>query len=81
MRVTLPKESLFTEDNLKHAFDMFDLDKKGVITLNNFKEILGIENVKDKKVYEELLNEIPLHNNEEMNFDEFKNYIYSLHII
>ena len=81
VRVTLPKESLFTEDNLKHAFDMFDLDKKGVITLNNFKEILGIEKVKDKKIYEELLNEIPLHNNEEMNFDEFKNYIYSLHII
>ena len=81
IRVTIPKEPLFSEENLKHAFDMFDLDKTGIITLNNFKKILGIEKVKDKKVYEELLNEIPLHKNEEMNFDEFKKYIYSLHII
>ena len=81
VRVTIPKEPLFSEENLKHAFDMFDLDKTGIITLNNFKKILGIEKVKDKKVYEELLNEIPLHKNEEMNFDQFKKYIYSLHII
>jgi serine/threonine protein kinase len=78
IRVTLPKEQLFTEVNLKHAFDMFDLDKKGMITLNNFKEILGIEKVKDKKIYEELLKQIPLQKNENMNFDEFKNYIYSI---
>jgi calcium-dependent protein kinase len=78
IRVTLPKEQLFTEVNLKHAFDMFDLDKKGMITLNNFKEILGIEKVKDKKIYEELLKQIPLKKNEKMNFDEFKKYIYSI---
>ena len=81
VRVTLPKESLFTEDNLKYAFDMFDVDKKGIITLNNFKEILGIKKVKDKKIYQELLKEIPLHENEEMNLDAFKKYIYSLQII
>ena len=81
IRVNLPKEQLFTEENLKHAFDMFDSDKKGMITLNNFKEILGIEKVKDKKIYEELLKQIPLQNNEKMNFDEFKKYIYSIHIL
>jgi len=72
IRVTLPKERLFTEKNLKIAFDMFDLDKNGTISLNEFKEILGIKKIKDKNVNKELLKEIPIKGNEEMTFDQFK---------
>ena len=72
IRVTLPKERLFTEKNLKIAFDMFDLDKNGAISLNEFKEILGIEKIKDKNVNKELLKEIPIKGNEEMTFEQFK---------
>ena len=72
IRVTLPKERLFTEKNLKIAFDMFDLDKNGTISFNEFKEILGIKKIRDKKVYKELLEEIPIKENEEMAFEEFK---------
>ena len=75
IRVTLPKEQLFKENNLKYAFDMFDIDKSGKISLNNFKEILGIKKIKDKNIIEELLKEIPIHGDEEMTFEEFKNYI------
>ena len=75
IRVTLPKEQLFKENNLKYAFDMFDIDKNGKISLNNFKEILGIKKIKDKNIIEELLKEIPIHGDEEMTFEEFKNYI------
>ena len=69
IRVTLPKEKLFTEKNLKIAFDMFDLDKNGTISLNEFKEILGID---DKNVNKELLKEIPIKGDEEMTFEQFK---------
>ena len=72
IRVALPKERLFTEKNLKIAFDMFDLDKNGTISLNEFKEILGIKKVKDKNVNKELLKEIPIKGNEEMTFEQFK---------
>ena len=72
IRVTLPKERLFTEKNLKIAFDMFDLDKSGTISFNEFKEILGIKKIRDQKVYKELLEEIPIKENEEMTFEEFK---------
>ena len=72
IRVTLPKERLFTESNLKIAFDMFDLDKSGTISFNEFKEILGIKKIRDQKVYKELLEEIPIKENEEMTFEQFK---------
>jgi calcium-dependent protein kinase len=72
IRVTLPKERLFTEKNLKIAFDMFDLDKNGTISLNEFKEILGIEKIKDQNVNKALLKEIPIKGNEEMTFEQFK---------
>ena len=72
IRVTLPKERLFTETNLKIAFDMFDLDKSGTISFNEFKEILGIKKIRDQKIYKELLEEIPIKENEEMTFEQFK---------
>ena len=72
IRVALPKEKLFTEKNLKIAFDMLDLDKNGMISLDEFKTILGIKKINDKKVNEELLNEIPIKENEEMTFEQFK---------
>ena len=75
IRVTLPKEQLFTEKNLKYAFDMFDLNKSGTISLNEFKEILGINKIKDKNVNKELLKEIPIHGKEEMTFEQFKNIL------
>ena len=75
IRVTLPKEKLFTEANLKTAFDMFDLDKNGTISLNEFKEILGLGKIKDKNVNNELLKEIPIKGNEEITFEQFKKII------
>ena len=72
IRVALPKEKLFTEKNLRIAFDMFDLDKNGTISLDEFKTILGINKLKMKKVNSELLKEIPIKENEEMTFEQFK---------
>ena len=72
IRVALPKSKLFTETNLKIAFDMFDLDKNGTISLDEFKTILGINKIKDEKVNKELLKEIPIKENEEMTFEQFK---------
>ena len=72
IRIALPKEKLFTEKNLKIAFDMFDLDKNGMISLDEFKTILGINKINAKKVNKELLKEIPIKENEEMTFEQFK---------
>ena len=51
IRVTLPKEQLFTDINLKNAFDMFDKDKNGTISMDEIIEVIGAE--LDKNAIEE----------------------------
>ena len=72
IRATISKENLFTDINLKTAFDMFDLDKNGSISLSEIKEVLGIKKNDDDKVIIELMNEIQKNGNEEFNFQQFK---------
>ncbi len=72
IRATISKENLFTDVNLKTAFDMFDLDKNGSISLNEIKEVLGIKKNDDDKVIEELMNEVQRTGNEEITFEQFK---------
>ena len=72
IRATISKENLFTDINLKTAFDMFDLDKNGSISLNEIKEVLGIKKNDDDKVIEELMNEVQRTGNEEITFEQFK---------
>ena len=72
IRATIPKENLFTDVNLKTAFDMFDLDKNGSISLSEIKEVLGIKKNDDDKVIEELMNEVQRTGNQEITFSQFK---------
>ena len=72
IRATIPKENLFTDINLKTAFDMFDLDKNGSISLSEIKEVLGIKKNDDDKVIQELMNEVHRTGNEEITFEQFK---------
>ena len=72
IRATISKENLFTDINLKTAFDMFDLDKNGSISLSEIKEVLGIKKNDDDKVIEELMNEVQRTGNEEITFEQFK---------
>ena len=74
---TIPKKDLFTETNLKTAFDMFDLDKNGSISLNEVKEILRNGKDIEDEVLIELKEEINKNNDEELTFEEFKNLMYS----
>ena len=72
IRATIPKENLFTDVNLKTAFELFDLDKNGSISLSEIKEVLGIKKNDDDKVIEELMNEVQRTGNQEITFQQFK---------
>jgi len=76
IRVTLPKEQLFTDLNLKNAFDMFDKDKNGTISLNEIIEVIGTE--LDKKAIEELKKEVSLDGDKEIDFKHFKEFMLGL---
>ena len=78
---TIPKKDLFTETNLKTAFDMFDLDKNGSISLNEVKEILRNGKDIEDEVLIELKEEINKNNDEELTFEELKNFMNFFYFI
>jgi calcium-dependent protein kinase len=73
---TINKKNLFTESNLKHAFDLFDHDRNGTISLEEIKSLLEC-NLPDE-VGRELLREINKKDDEEINFEDFKLMMHSL---
>ena len=78
IRMTLPKEQLFTDINLKNAFDMFDLDKNGSISMSEILEVIGADKEIDKNVIEELRAEILRDGDEEIDFKHFKEIMLEL---
>lgn len=70
IKATVNKKNLFTERNLKHAFNLFDHDKNGTISLEEIKSLLEC-NLPDE-VGRELLREINKKEDEEINFEDFK---------
>ena len=78
IRVTLSKEQLFTDVNLKTAFDMFDEDKNGIISLNEILKVIAADKEIDKAVIEQLKSDILKHGDENINFKHFKDIMLGL---
>ena len=78
IRVTLPKEQLFTDLNLKNAFDMFDKDKNGTISMEEIIEVLGVDKEFDKNAIEELKKEVSYDGDKEIDFKHFKEFMLGL---
>ena len=76
IRVTLPKEHLFTDINLKNAFDLFDKDKNGTISMDEIIEVIGTE--LDKNAVEELKKEVHYDGDKEIDFKHFKEFMLGL---
>ena len=78
IRVTLPKEQLFTDINLKNAFEMFDKDKNGTISVDEIIEVIGMDKEFDKNAIEELKKEVSYDGNKEIDFKHFKDFMFGL---
>ena len=78
IRVTLPKEQLFTDINLKNAFEMFDKDKNGTISVDEIIEVIGIDKEFDKNAIEELKKEVSYDGDKEIDFKHFKDFMFGL---
>ena len=78
IRVTLPKEQLFSDINLKNAFEMFDKDKNGTISVDEIIEVIGIDKEFDKNAIEELKKEVSYDGNKEIDFKHFKDFMFGL---
>jgi len=73
IRAALPKEDLFTDVNLKEAFDLFDINKKGYFTSNEMKEVLGMSSNVDQEVVDKILIDV---GDKDINFDLFKKMVF-----
>ena len=68
--VNMKKEEIVSNQGLKMAFDLFDLDGNGFITCEELKETLPIE--LEERSWEELMKEIDCNKDNTISFDEFK---------
>ena len=72
IRICIPKEKLFTEENLVNAFNLFDKDKKGFITpsdiINFIQSNKHISEELKQKIKDEILDET----DEIIDLEEFK---------
>ena len=80
IRVCIPEDRLFTDTNLKHAFDLFDTEKKGAITHMQVVDALEREAKINPKMIETLKKEVSKMGSELFNFEQFKNLMVTLSI-
>lgn len=69
---TINKKKLLSDKNLRTAFDAFDENGDGTITVDEIKNILGKGKKTNEKVWEEVLAEADDNNDGLIDFDEFK---------
>ena len=74
LRAAIDKKSLIEDKNLKFAFDFFDKDKSGFITLDEVIEIFNKnnENVASKDEFKKIIDEVDLNKDGTIDFKEFK---------
>ena len=71
------QNTLFSRENMKKAFDMFDLDGSGKISYEELQTVLGVGNNSGKSIWLEIINKAHKVITEEINFQEFCEIIES----
>ena len=77
IRMCIPKERLFTEENLKNAFSLFDKDKNGFITPSEIIDIIQGDSNITEEVKNSIKEEILEVSEEIIDLDEFKRLMLS----
>ena len=71
------KEKLLSEKALKKAFNLFDIDGNGYITLEELKESMPVE-ITSKLEWRELIEEVDKDGDCQISFEEFKDMMQKL---
>ena len=75
IRMCLPKEKLFTENNLKNAFLIFDTDKKGFITPQTIVNFIETTQQMSEDLKLQIKKEIADIADEIIDIDDFKTFM------
>ena len=71
------KEKLLSEKALEKAFNLFDIDGNGYITLEELKESMPVE-ITSKLEWRELIEEVDKDGDCQISFEEFKDMMQKL---
>lgn len=69
--VNMKKERICQSETLKKAFDLFDLDGNGYITIEELKETIPIELSEDVS-WDDVIKEVDIDGDNQISFEEFK---------
>ena len=78
IRMCIPKEKLFTEENLENAFLLFDTQKKGFITPIEIADFIQSSKNVSNEIKEKIKEEILKVTEEIIDFEEFKRILITL---
>lgn len=70
-------KKLLTDQNLRIAFDFFDKDKSGKISVEELRNILELEKSRDKVMIKRLVDDTDLDGDGQISYDEFKQMMMS----
>lgn len=76
--VAMDRETLLSKDKLTRAFNDFDKDGSGRISLNEAATLFGLSGEVDKEITKELLRDADKNNDGEIDFEEFQSMIKKL---
>ena len=71
IQAAISESVLLSKENLKKAFDMFDLDSSGKISFVELQTVLGVGLGAGKKIWEDIMKQKRHQNDDEMSFEEF----------
>lgn len=73
---TADYQKLCTENNLRQAFNKFDLDGNGEITFDELKEVIGSD---EEDTIKDIIKQVDKNGDGQINFDEFKDMMIALY--
>lgn len=65
------KTKLLTQTNLKTAFEMFDTDKSGKVTLDELKRVFDMGGIKDSQMWVDIMAEVDQDGDNAISYEEF----------
>jgi len=78
LRASLNKEKILTKENLKSAFEIFDIDKSGSINARELKKILDEGGNVSDEAWQMIIKDIDKDNDGEISYEEFKKMMFNI---
>ena len=80
IKATISEKTLYSRENMKKAFDLFDLDGSSKISSNELEKIFGIGDTKDN-LWKSVIAQADKNFDGEIDFDEFCEFLNNLSAI